>query len=96
MLFLFAKFRLFCLQKFRLFFICKKFWQTFWEQRGKPKIAYYEGVRGLGFFKKKFFVYASYASCMYIVRKTKKLLLWGLKRTASLYGENFFSVWENM
>ena len=31
-----------------------------------------------------------------IVRKTKKLLLWGIKRAASLYGENFFSVWENM
>lgn len=48
------------------------------------------------FLKKKFFVYASYASCMYIVRKTKKLLLWGIKRTASLYGGKFFSVWENM
>lgn len=48
------------------------------------------------FLKRNFFVYASYASCMCIVRKTKKLLLWGLKRTASLYGENFFSVWGNM
>ena len=48
------------------------------------------------FLKRNFFVYASYASCMCIVRKTKKLLLWGLKRAASLYGGKFFSVWENM
>jgi hypothetical protein len=40
-----------------LFYLQKKFWQTFWEQRGKPKIAYYGGVRGLGFFKKEIFLF---------------------------------------
>lgn len=47
------------------------------------------------FLKKKFFVYASYASCMYS-EENKKVAIMGIKRAASLYGENFFSVWENM
>lgn len=57
MLFLFAKFRALLVAKIQALFICKKFWQTFWEQRGKPKIAYYGGVRGLGFFKKEIFLF---------------------------------------
>lgn len=48
------------------------------------------------FLKKKFFVYASYASCMYIVRKTKKLLLWGDKEDSEPIWGKIFSVWENM
>ena len=81
---LFAKIQgSFCLQK--------NFGKFFVSNEGNRKLPIMGGVRGLGFFKKRnFFVYASYASCMYIVRKTKKLLLWGLKRTVSLYGGNFF------
>jgi hypothetical protein len=47
------------------------------------------------FLKRNFFVYASYASCMYS-EENKKVAIMGIKRTASLYGENFFSVWVNM
>lgn len=56
MLFLFAKISAsFYLQKIRgSFLFAKKFRQIFCEQRGKPKIAYYGGVRGLGFLKRNF------------------------------------------
>lgn len=57
MLFLFAKFRALLFANLGSFLFAKKFWQTFWEQRGKPKIAYYGGVRGLGFFKKRIFLF---------------------------------------
>lgn len=47
------------------------------------------------FLKKKFFVYASYASCMCIVRKTKKLLLWGAKEDSEpIWGKFFFCLGE--
>lgn len=96
MLFLFAKFRALLVAKIQaLFYLQKKFWQTFWEQRGKPKIAYYGGVRGLGFFKKKFFVYASYASCMYS-EENKKVAIMGDKEGSEPIWGKFFSVWENM
>ena len=74
----------------------KIFSKLFHTQRGKPKIAYYGGVRGLKIFKKKFFsAWVLRVLRVHVVRKTKKLLLWGLKRTASLYGRKFFSAWGN-
>lgn len=86
---LFAKIQgSFCLQK--------NFGKFFVSNEGNRKLPIMGVLEDWDFLKRNFFVYASYASCMYIVRKTKKLLLWGLKRTVSLYGENFFSVWENM
>ena len=93
MLFLFAKFRLFCLQKFRLFFICKKnFGKLFVSNEGNRKLPIMGVLEDWDFLKRNFL----FMLRVCIVRKTKKLLLWGIKRTASLYGENFFSVWENM
>lgn len=80
-----------------LFLFAKNFGKLFVSNEGNRKLPIMGVLEDWDFFKKEiFFVYASYASCMCIVRKTKKLLLWGLKRTASLYGENFFSVWGNM
>ena len=97
MLFLFAKFRALLVAKIQaLFYLQKNFGKLFVSNEGNRKLPIMGVLEDWDFLKKKFFVYASYASCMYIVRKTKKLLLWGIKRTASLYGENFFSVWENM
>lgn len=79
-----------------LFYLQKNFGKLFGSNEGNRKLPIMGVLEDWDFLKKKFFVYASYASCMYIVRKTKKLLLWGLKRAASLYGGKFFSVWENM
>lgn len=47
------------------------------------------------FLKKKFFVYASYASCMYS-EENKKVAIMGAKEDSEPIWENFFSVWENM
>lgn len=86
---LFAKIQgSFCLQK--------NFGKFFVSNEGNRKLPIMGGVRGLGFFKKEIFLFMLRMLRVCIVRKTKKLLLWGLKRTASLYGGNFFSVWENM
>lgn len=85
------------MRKIRALFICKKnFGKLFCEQRGKPKIAYYGGVRGLGFFKKRnFFVYASYASCVHS-EENKKVAIMGAKEDSEPIWGKFFSVWENM
>lgn len=96
MLFLFAKFRLFCLQKFRLFLFAKKFRQTFCEQRGKPKIAYYGGVRGLGFFKKEIFCLCFVCFVYVYSEENKKVAIMGDKEDSEPIWGKFFSVWENM
>nr|DAY72903.1 MAG TPA: hypothetical protein [Caudoviricetes sp.] len=47
------------------------------------------------FLKKKFFVYASYASCMYS-EENKKVAIMGDKEGSEPIWGKFFSVWENM
>ena len=78
-----------------LFYLQKKFRQTFCEQRGKPKIAYYGVLEDWDFQKENFFVYASYASCVYS-EENKKVAIMGAKEDSEPIWENFFSVWENM
>ena len=80
MLFLFAKFRALLVAKIQaLFYLQKKFWQTFWEQRGKPKIAYYGGVRGLGFFKKEIFCLCFVCFVYVYSEENKKVAIMGVK-----------------
>lgn len=83
-------------KKFRALFVCKKISANFFvSNEGNQKSPIMGVLEDWDFLKKKFlFMLRMLRVC--IVRKTKKLLLWGIKRTASLYGENFFSVWENM
>jgi hypothetical protein len=77
-LFLFAKFRALLVAKIQaLFYLQKNFGKLFVSNEGNRKLPIMGVLEDWDFLKKKFFVYASYASCMYIVRKTKKLLLWG-------------------
>lgn len=79
-----------------LFLFAKKISANFFvSNEGNQKSPIMGVLEDWDFLKKKFFVYASYASCMYS-EENKKVAIMGIKRAASLYGENFFSVWENM
>lgn len=91
MLFLLAKFRALLVAKIQaLFYLQKKFWQTFWEQRGKPKIAYYGGVRGLGFFKKEIFLSMLRMPRVYS-EENKKVAIMGVKEGSEpIWGKFFF------
>lgn len=48
------------------------------------------------FLKKKFFVYASYASCMYSEENKKVAIMGDKEGSEPIWGKFFFSVWENM
>ena len=48
------------------------------------------------FFKKEIFLFMLRMLRVCIVRKTKKLLLWGAKEDSEPIWGKIFSVWENM
>lgn len=96
MLFLFANFDSFGCKNSGLFLFAKKFRQIFCEQRGKPKIAYYGGVRGLGFFKKEIFCLCFICFVYVYSEENKKVAIMGDKEDSEPIWGKFFSVWENM
>lgn len=97
MLFLFAKFRLFCLQKFRLFFICKKnFGKFFVSNEGNRKLPIMGVLEDWDFLKKKFFCLCFICFVYVYSEENKKVAIMGVKEDSEPIWENFFSVWENM
>ena len=84
------------MRKIRALFICKKnFGKLFCEQRGKPKIAYYGGVRGLGFFKKKFFCLCFKCFVYVYSEENKKVAIMGAKEDSEpIWGKFFFCLGE--
>lgn len=84
-------------KKFRALFVCKKISANFFvSNEGNRKLPIMGVLEDWDFFKKEIFLFMLRMLRVCIVRKTKKLLLWGLKRTASLYGGKFFFCLGNM
>lgn len=96
MLFLFAKFRALLVAKIQaLFYLQKNFGKLFGSNEGNRKLPIMGVLEDWDFLKKKFFVYASYASCMYS-EENKKVAIMGDKEDSEPIWGKFFSVWENM
>lgn len=96
MLFLFAKFRALLVAKIQaLFYLQKNFGKLFGSNEGNRKLPIMGVLEDWDFLKKKFFVYASYASCMYS-EENKKVAIMGDKEDSEPIWGKFFSVWVNM
>lgn len=77
------------------FLFAKNFGKLFGSNEGNRKLPIMGVLEDWDFQKENFFVYASYASCVYS-EENKKVAIMGDKEGSEPIWGNFFSVWENM
>lgn len=95
MLFLFAKFRALLVAKIQaLFYLQKNFGKLFVSNEGNRKLPIMGVLEDWDFLKKKFFVYASYASCMYSEENKKVAIMGDKEGSEPIWGKFFFCLGE--